>query len=92
MRFEYALDAAARSEPFRIVAMWNDGERTWFRSPAAGLWDVYAAGDGFTGGERIACEPVEEGLCAVRGVLGDGSLRMGGLEARWRLLSVQDPR
>ena len=28
MRFEYALDAAARGDPFRVVAMWNDGERT----------------------------------------------------------------
>ena len=34
MRFEYVLDAAARREPFRVVAMWNDGEHTWFRSPA----------------------------------------------------------
>ena len=91
MRFEYALDAAARGDPFRVVAMWNDGGRTWFRSPAAGLWDVYAAGDGF-GGARVACEPVEEGLCAVRAVLGDGVLRMGGLEARWELRPVRDPR
>ena len=91
MRFEYALDAAARGAPFRVVAMWNDGERTWFRSPAAGLWDVYAAGDGF-GGARVECEPVEEGLCAVRGVLGDGALRMGRLEARWKLRPVRDPR
>ena len=72
MCFEYSLYAAARGNPFRIVAMWHDGECTWFRSPAAGLWDVYAAGGGF-GGERV-----EEGLCAVRGVLGDGSLRVGG--------------
>ena len=91
MRFEYSLDAAARADPFRVVAMWNDGERTWFRSPAAGLWDVYAAGDGF-GGARVECERVEEGLCAVRGVLGDGSLRIGGLEARWKLRPVRDPR
>ena len=91
MRFEYALDAAARGEPFHVVAMWNDGERTWFRSPAAGRWDVYAAGDGF-GLARLACKPVEEGLCAVRGVLGDGALRLGGREARWRLLHVRDPR
>ncbi len=91
MGFEYALDAAARGDPFHVVAMWNDGERTWFRSPAAGLWDVYAAGDVF-GGERVECEQVEEGLCAVRGVLGDGALRMVGREARWRLLHVRDPR
>ena len=91
MRFEYALDAAARGEPFHVIAMWNDGERTWFRSPAAGLWDVYAAADGFDLA-RVACEPVEEGLCAVRGVLGGGALRMGGREARWRLLRVRDPR
>ncbi len=91
MRFEYALDAAARGDPFQVVAMWNDGERTWFRSPAAGQWGVYAAGDGFDLA-RLACEPVEAGLCAVRGVLGDGALRMGGREARWRLLQVRDPR
>ena len=90
-RFEYALGVAARGDPFRVEAMWNDGERTWFRSPAAGLWDVYAAGDGF-GGARVECEPVEEGLCAVRGVLGNGALRMGGLEARWKLRPVRDPR
>ena len=92
MRFEYSLDATARGDPFHVVAMWNDGERTWFRSPAVGLWDVYAAGDNFDGGERVQCERVEEGLCAVRGVLGDGALRMGGREARWRLLHVRDPR
>ena len=92
MRFEYSLDAAARGDPFHVVAMWNDGERTWFRSPAVGLWDVYAAGDNFGGGERVRCEPVEKGLCAVRGVLGNGTLRMGDREARWRLLQVRDPR
>ena len=91
MRFEYTLDGAARRDPFLVEAMWNDGERTWFRSPAAGQWDVYAAGDGF-GGERVECEPVEEGLCAVRGVLGDGSLRMEGEEAGWKLRPVRDPR
>ena len=91
MRFEYALDAAARRDPFRVEAMWNDGERTWFRSPTAGHWDVYAAGDGF-GGERVECKPVEEGLCAVHGVLGDGSLRTEGQEARWKLRPVRDPR
>ena len=91
MRFEYALDALARGDPFQVEAMWNDGERTWFRSPAAGLWGVYAAADGFDL-SRVECQRVEEGLCAVRGVLGDGTLRMGGLEARWRLLRVRDPR
>ena len=60
-------------------------------APAAGLWVVYAAADGFDLA-RVACEPVEEGLCAVRGVLGGGALRMGGREARWRLLRVRDPR
>ena len=91
MRFEYVLDAAARGDPFLVEAMWNDGERTWFRSPAAGRWDVYAAGNVF-GGERVECDSIEEGLCAVRRVLRDGALRIGGLEARWKLRPVRDPR
>ena len=49
-RFENALDSATRRNPFHVVAMWNDGERTWSALPRWTWLTLMVAAD--EGGRR----------------------------------------
>ncbi|MCZ0933633.1 MAG: TrbG/VirB9 family P-type conjugative transfer protein [Gemmatimonadetes bacterium] len=82
LRFEYRLDREASERPFRIEAMWHDGEFTYLRSRAQESPALYELRDGEP--SLVAFDLTEDGLYVARRVLGDGWLRIGDKQARWR--------
>jgi len=82
LRFEYRLDRDASERPFRIEAMWHDGEFTYLRSRAQEAPALYELRDGEP--SLVAFDLTEDGLYVARRVLGDGWLQIGGERAGWR--------
>ncbi|MXW68025.1 MAG: hypothetical protein F4Z72_13625 [Gemmatimonadales bacterium] len=82
LRFEYRLDREASERPFRIEAMWHDGEFTYLRSRAQESPALYELRDGEP--SLVAFDLTEDGLYVARRVLGDGWLQIGDKRAGWR--------
>ena len=82
LRFEYLLDRKASERPFRVEAMWDDGEFTYLRSRAQESSALYELRDGEP--SLVAFDLTEDGLYVARRVLGDGWLQIGGERAGWR--------
>ena len=82
LRFEYRLDRDASERPFRVEAMWHDGEFTYLRSRAQESPALYELRDGEP--SLVAFDLTEDGLYVARRVLGDGWLQIGGERAGWR--------
>ena len=82
LRFEYRLDRDASERPFRVEAMWHDGEFTYLRSRAQESPALYEIRDGEP--SLVAFDLTEDGLYIARRVLGDGWLRIGDKQVRWR--------
>ena len=82
LRFEYRLDRRASERPFRVEAMWHDGEFTYLRSRAQESPALYELRDGEP--SLVAFDLTEEGLYVARRVLGNGWLQIGDKRADWR--------
>ena len=82
LRFEYRLDREASERPFRVEAMWHDGEFTYLRSRAQESPALYELRDGEP--SLVAFDLTEDGLYVARRVLGDGWLQIGDKRAGWR--------
>ena len=82
LRFEYLLDRKVSERPFRVEAMWHDGEFTYLRSRAQESPALYELRDGEP--SLVAFDLTEDGLYVARRVLGDGWLQIGGERAGWR--------
>ena len=82
LRFEYRLDRGASERPFRVEAMWHDGEFTYLRSRAQESPALYEIRDGEP--SLVAFDLTEDGLYVARRVLGDGWLQIGDRRAEWR--------
>ena len=82
LRFEYRLDREASERPFRVEAMWHDGEFTYLRSRAQESPALYELRDGEP--SLVAFDLTEDGLYVARRVLGDGWLQIGDKRASWR--------
>ncbi len=82
LRFEYLLDRKASERPFRVEAMWHDGEFTYLRSRAQESPALYELRDGEP--SLVAFDLTEDGLYVARRVLGDGWLQIGSARAGWR--------
>ncbi|MDE2879106.1 TrbG/VirB9 family P-type conjugative transfer protein [Candidatus Palauibacter soopunensis] len=82
LRFEYRLDRDASERPFRVEAMWHDGEFTYLRSRAQESPVLYELQDGEP--SLVAFDLAADGLFVARRVLGDGWLRIGNKQLRWR--------
>ena len=82
LRFEYRLDREASERPFRVEAMWHDGEFTYLRSRAQESPALYELRDGEP--SLVAFDLTENGLYVARRVLGDGWLQIGDKRLRWR--------
>ncbi len=82
LRFEYRLDRGASERPFRVEAMWHDGEFTYLRSRAQESPALYELRDGEP--SLVAYDLTEDGLYVARRVLGDGWLQIGDKRLRWR--------
>ena len=82
LRFEYRLDRDASERPFRIEALWHDGEFTYLRSRAQESPALYELRDGEP--SLIAFDLTGDGLYVARRVLGDGWLQIGEERLRWR--------
>ena len=82
LRFEYRLDRDASERPFRVEAMWHDGEFTYLRSRAQESPALYELRDGEP--SLVAFDLTEDGLYVARRVLGDGWLQIGDKRAGWR--------
>ena len=82
LRFAYRLDRSAAERPFRVEAMWHDGEFTYLRSHAQESPALYELRDGEP--SLVAFDLTEDGLYIARRVLGDGWLQIGDERLRWR--------
>ena len=82
LRFEYRLDRSAWERPFRVEAMWHDGEFTYLRSRAQEVPVLYERSDGDP--SLVAFDVSEDGLYVARRVMGDGWLQIGDRRAGWR--------
>ena len=82
LRFEYRLDRGASERPFRVEAMWHDGEFTYLRSRAREVPVLYERSDGDP--SLVAFDVSEDGLYVARRVMGDGWLQIGDRRAGWR--------
>ncbi|MXW09134.1 MAG: hypothetical protein F4X47_11055 [Gammaproteobacteria bacterium] len=82
LRFEYRLDRRASERPFRVEAMWHDGEFTYLRSRAQESPALYELRDGEP--SLVAFDLTEDGLYVARRVLGNGWLQIGDKRADWR--------
>ncbi|MDE2878439.1 TrbG/VirB9 family P-type conjugative transfer protein [Candidatus Palauibacter soopunensis] len=82
LRFDYRLDREASGRPFLVEAMWHDGEFTYLRSRAQESPALYELRDGEP--SLVAFDLTEDGLYVARRVLGDGWLRIGDKQVRWR--------
>ena len=82
LRFEYRLDRDASERPFRVEAMWHDGEFTYLRSRAQESPALYELRDGEP--SLVAFDLAGDGLYAARRVLGDGWLQIGDKRTGWR--------
>jgi len=82
LRFEYRLDREASERPFRVEAMWHDGEFTYLRSRAQESPALYELRDGEP--SLVAFDLTEDGLYVTRHVLGDGWLQIGDKRLGWR--------
>ena len=82
LRFEYRLDRDASERPFRVEAMWHDGDFTYLRSRAQESPALYELQDGEP--SLVAFDLTEDGLYIARRVLGDGWLQIGDKRLRWR--------
>ena len=82
LRFEYRLDRRASERPFRVEAMWHDGEFTYLRSRAQESPALYELRDGEP--SLVAFDLTEGGLYVARRVLGNGWLQIGDKRADWR--------
>ncbi|MYC88575.1 MAG: hypothetical protein F4X22_10105 [Gemmatimonadales bacterium] len=90
LRFEYRLDRDASERPFRVKAMWHDGEFTYLRSRAQESPALYELRDGEP--SLVAFDLTEDGLYVARRVLGDGWLQIGNKRLRWRFEPVEGSR
>ena len=90
LRFEYRLDRKASERPFRVEAMWHDGEFTYLRSRAQESPALYELRDGEP--SMVAFDLTEDGLYVARRVLGDGWLQIGEERLRWRFEPVEGSR
>ena len=82
LRFEYRLDRDASERPFRVQAMWHDGEFTYLRSRAQESPALYELRDGEP--SLVAFDLTEDGLYVARRVLNDGWLQIGDKRLHWR--------
>ena len=82
LAFEYRLDRRAPERPFRVEAMWHDGQFTYIRSRAQEAPALYESLDGEPA--LVAFDLTAGGLYIVRRVLGDGWLQIGDERLRWR--------
>lgn len=82
LAFEYRLDRTMSERPFRVEAMWHDGEFTYLRSRAQESPALYEMKDGEP--SLVAYDLNEDGLYIVHRVLGDGWLQIGDRRAGWR--------
>ncbi len=90
LRFEYRLDRKASEQPFRVEAMWHDGEFTYLRSRAQEAPVLYELRDGEP--SLVAFDLGPDGLYVTRRVLGDGWLQIGDKRLRWRFEPVEGSR
>ena len=90
LRFEYRLDREASERPFRVEAMWHDGEFTYLRSRAQESPALYELRDGEP--SLVAFDLTEDGLYVARRVLGDGWLQIGEERLRWRFEPAESSR
>jgi len=90
LRFEYRLDRDASERPFRVEAMWHDGEFTYLRSRAQESPALYELRDGEP--SLVAFDLTEGGLYIARRVLGDGWLQIGDKRLRWRFEPAEGSR
>ena len=90
LRFEYRLDRGASERPFRVEAMWHDGEFTYLRSRAQESPALYELRDGEP--SLVAFDLTEDGLYVARRVLGDGWLQIGEERLRWRFEPAEGSR
>ncbi len=90
LRFEYRLDREASERPFRVEAMWHDGEFTYLRSRAQESPALYELRDGEP--SLVAFDLTKDGLYVARRVLGDGWLQIGEERLRWRFEPAESSR
>ena len=90
LRFEYRLDRGASERPFRVEAMWHDGEFTYLRSRAQESPALYELRDGEP--SLVAFDLTKDGLYVARRVLGDGWLQIGEERLRWRFEPAESSR
>ena len=90
LRFEYRLDRGASERPFRVEAMWHDGEFTYLRSRAQESPALYELRDGEP--SLVAYDLTEDGLYVARRVLDDGWLQIGDKRLRWRFEPAEGSR
>ena len=90
LRFEYRLDRDASERPFRVEAMWHDGEFTYLRSRAQESPALYELRDGEP--SLVAFDLTEDGLYVARRVLGNGWLQIGDRRAGWRFEPAEGSR
>ena len=82
LAFAYRLDRDAADRPFRVEAMWHDGQFTYIRSHGQESAALYELRDGKPA--LVAYDLTQDGLYIARHVLGDGWLQIGDERLRWR--------
>ena len=82
LSFAYRLADDAAEWPFRVEAMWHDGQFTYLRSHAQESPALYELRDGEPA--LVAYDLSEDGLYIARHVLGDGWLQIGDERLGWR--------
>ena len=82
LQFAYQLPRQAREWPWRIEAMWHDGQFTYVRSHAQETPALYEEQDGNP--SLVAYDLDQDGLYIVRRLIGDGWFQLGGDRLVWR--------
>ena len=81
LRFDYALDRRAESEPFKVLAMWRDDRFTYIRADPEEAPVLYEERDGEP---SLVPYDFEDGLYVTRRLLASGWLQIGKRRLRFR--------
>ena len=82
LQFAYELPRQAREWPWRIEAMWHDGQFTYVRSHAQETPALYEERDGDP--SLVPYDLDQDGLFVVRRLIGSGWFQLGDDRLTWR--------
>lgn len=82
IRHAYRLPRQAREWPWRIEAMWHDGQFTYVRSSAQETPALYETQDGEP--SLVAYDLHNDGLYVIRRIIGEGWFQLGDDRLTWR--------